>query len=111
MTSVSVEPEILMPGDTGFVTVAVQNTGSSTLPLGAPASTRTASSRSPSPTPPRSGGLSGGPVSTGRSPLLSGRMRRTGHTTRGSPSISGRTEPSPTRFRSGSTAPPRLRRR
>ncbi|MDD4567237.1 MAG: hypothetical protein PHU37_04985 [Methanoculleus chikugoensis] len=34
VTSVAVEPEILMPGDTGFVTVAVQNTGSSTLPLG-----------------------------------------------------------------------------
>ena len=34
MTSVAVEPAVLMPGDTGFVTVAVQNTGSSTLPLG-----------------------------------------------------------------------------
>jgi hypothetical protein len=34
VTSVSVEPEVLMPGDTGFVTVAVQNTGRFTLPLG-----------------------------------------------------------------------------
>ncbi len=34
VTSVAVEPEVLMPGDTGFVMVAVQNTGSSTLPLG-----------------------------------------------------------------------------
>lgn len=34
VTSASVEPEVLMPGDVGFVTVAVQNTGQFTLPLG-----------------------------------------------------------------------------
>ncbi|KLK89142.1 hypothetical protein SZ63_01480 [Methanoculleus sediminis] len=35
VTSVTVEPEILMPGDAGFVTVTVLNTGPFTLPLGA----------------------------------------------------------------------------
>ena len=34
VTSVAVEPEVLMPGDAGFVTVTVQNTGPYTLPLG-----------------------------------------------------------------------------
>ncbi|ABN56425.1 MULTISPECIES: COG1361 S-layer family protein [Methanoculleus] len=34
VTSVAVEPEVLMPGDSGFVTVTVQNTGPSTLLLG-----------------------------------------------------------------------------
>nr|WP_284738397.1 hypothetical protein [Methanoculleus sp. CWC-02] len=34
VTSVAVDPEVLMPGDEGFVTVAVQNTGPSTVPLG-----------------------------------------------------------------------------
>ena len=34
VTSVAIEPEVLMPGDAGFVTITVQNTGPYTLPLG-----------------------------------------------------------------------------
>ncbi len=34
VTSVAVDPAVLMPGDEGTITVAVQNTGPSTVPLG-----------------------------------------------------------------------------
>ena len=34
VTSVAVDPAVLMPGDAGIVTVTVQNTGPSTVPLG-----------------------------------------------------------------------------
>ncbi|MDK2989624.1 MAG: hypothetical protein PWR16_1153 [Methanoculleus sp.] len=34
MTSVAIDPAVLMPGDAGTITVAVQNTGPSTVPLG-----------------------------------------------------------------------------